>query len=102
MDENTWRFAQLMMWIIGIQTTLLISVLGFMWRSIFKIGEKIEATDVRLSKKIDDLDVRLSKKIDDLSEKVNVIDKRVIRIETMLHVKDCCMLKDENHLKKVE
>lgn len=73
MDENTWRFAQLMMWLIGGQTAFLAAILGILWARINKIDEKI--TD---------------------------IDKRVFSMETMMHMKDCCMLKNDSHLKKVE
>lgn len=53
----------------------------------------------RMDKKFDKIDGRF----DRLEEKVNDIDKRVFAIETMLHMKDCCMLKDERQqLKKVE
>jgi len=59
MDENTWRFAQLLMWLIGIQTALLGSILGIIWAKTCKIDDKI--TD---------------------------IDKRFFAIETMLHMKE--------------
>lgn len=69
-----WRFAQLMMWLIGLQTVLLGSILGIIWAKISKMDDKI--TD---------------------------IDKRVFGIETMLHMKDCCILKtDEKQFKKAE
>lgn len=36
MDENTWRFAQLMVWLIGLQTVILIACLGFIWNNLSK------------------------------------------------------------------
>lgn len=77
MDENTWRFAQLIMWIIGAQTAFLSAVMGFVWNNLSKRMEKIE-------------------------EKISDIDKRVFAIETMLHMKDCCMLKEDRFLKKID
>lgn len=84
MDENTWRLAQIMMWVIGIQTTVLGTVFLFLWNN--------------LSKKIDEL----SKKMEEMNLKISEIDKRLYGIETVLHMKDCCILKQDQHLKKVE
>jgi len=75
MDENTWRLAQCIMWLLGVQTTLLIASLGFIW--------------VNLSNRLDKLDV-----------KQDNLDKRLVAIETILHMKECCMLKEEKHHKK--
>ncbi len=80
MDENTWRFAQVMMWIIGIQTTVLLAVLGGIWANISDIRKKHEKTD----------------------EKISDIDKRVFAIETMLRMKDCCILNSDSQIKKAE
>lgn len=71
MDENTWRFAQLMMWLIGIQTALLTAILGCIWNKLSKMDDR-----------------------------VNDIDKRVFGIEMMMHRKDCCMIKDDSQVKK--
>jgi hypothetical protein len=38
---------------------------------------------------------RLNDKIEKLDVKVTDIDKRLFAVETMLHMKDCCMLKDD-------
>lgn len=50
----------------------------------------------RLNNKIDKLDQSIMK----INEKSNDIDKRLFAVETMLHMKDCCMLKEERHHKK--
>lgn len=44
----------------------------------------------------------LFKKIDKLDDKVNNIDKSLIEIKTVLHMKDCCMLKDDRVKQKAE
>lgn len=67
MDENTWRFAQFMMWLIGIQTGILMACLGFIWNN-------------------------LSKRIDRCSDRVDNVDKRLVAVETLLHMKECCRL----------
>ena len=41
MDENTWRLAQMFMWMIGIQTTVLLAILGGIWGSISGIKKDI-------------------------------------------------------------
>lgn len=84
MDENTWRIVQIGMWLLGIQTTVIMAVLGAIYTS--------------LSKKIEKVDF----KIDKIETQMNDIDKRVFAIETMLHMKDCCMLKDDRQIKKAE
>jgi hypothetical protein len=91
MDENTWRFAQMILWIIGIQTTVIIAAFGGFWLLISKRFDAIE-------KRLDQIERRLDK----LEEKVNNIDRRVIAIETMLHMKEGCYFKDEKQMKKVE
>lgn len=52
----------------------------------------------RLETKIEKVEMKIEK----LDLKINDIDKRVFAIETMLHMKDCCMLKDEKQIKKVD
>lgn len=77
MDENTWRFAQFTMWLMGIQTALIMAAIGFVWNN-------------------------LSKRMDKIEEKLNQIDKRLVAVETILHMKECCLLKDERKLPKAE
>ena len=84
MDENTWRLAELALAAIGIQTTILIALFGAMWSGF--------------NKRIDKLDSRM----DRIEINIADIDKRVFGIETMLHMKDCCVLKENQSLKKAE
>lgn len=53
----------------------------------------------RLGKRFDDRFDRLEKRTEKIEEKVIDIDKRLFAVETMLHMKDCCMLKEERHHK---
>jgi len=80
MDENTWRLAQMIMWLIGGQTAILGFIFAFIWNHI----SKIEKNGVEMNNKISE------------------IDKRLYGIETVLHMKDCCILKQDQNLKKVE
>jgi len=49
MDENTWRLAQLLIWVIGAQTAFLTTILSALWCKSNKIEEKIDSIDRRLS-----------------------------------------------------
>lgn len=84
MDENTWRFAQLIMWALGAQTAILTGIIGIMWH--------------HFNKKFDKVDQRLER----IEDKINLPDKRLVAVETFLHMKDCCMLKDDRIKQKAE
>lgn len=92
MDENTWHFAQFIMWAIGIQTTILLAILGGIWSSILNLNKKYEKLDEKLT--------GTEKRLD---ERITGVEKRLIAIETILHMKDCYLLKDERlHKEKAE
>lgn len=84
MDENTWRFAQLMMWLIGAQTAFLSAVIGFVWNN--------------LSKRID----KLENRIDKFEDRLTRIENDMIEVKTILRMKECCMINDDRQMKKVE
>ena len=44
----------------------------------------------------------LFKKIDKLDDKINNVDKSLIEIKTVLHMKECCMLKDDRTKEKAQ
>lgn len=88
MDENTWRLSQVIMWIVGTQTVVLGGILAFIWNN--------------LSKRVDHLENKMENKFDGLSHQISDVDKRLYAVETMLHLKDCCMLKDDRKLSKAE
>ena len=44
----------------------------------------------------------LNAKLDKISDKLNDLDKRLYTIEMMMHMKDCCVLKQDQNLKKAE
>jgi hypothetical protein len=73
MDENTWRFAQLLMWLIGLQTALLAGILGILWS-----------------------------KINSMDDKITDLGNRMAAVETLLHMKECCILKEDKTLKKAK
>jgi predicted nucleic acid-binding Zn-ribbon protein len=59
-----------------------------------KINDRFEKVDARFEK----VDARFEK----IEITLNDIDKRVFGIETMLHMKDCCILKSDQQIKKAE
>lgn len=100
MDENTWRFAQLTMWLIGIQTTVILAAFGGLWIILGKKLEDIDARFEKLESRFDKVDDRFDK----IYEMLMDIDKRVCRIEGSLSAQECCMLKEPKakKMKKAE
>lgn len=59
----------------------------------------------RLDQRFDKIDQRFDKidqRFDKLEEKVTDIDRRLCRLEGAFSSKDCCMIKDDRHLRKAE
>jgi septation ring formation regulator EzrA len=91
-----------------IDIATLIPIAGMFW--IFKchLDKKFEKIDQRFEKidhrfeKIDQRFEKVDERFQKIDDKINDIDKRVFSIETMLHMKDCCMLKDDRMKKKAE
>jgi hypothetical protein len=54
------------------------------------------------NKKIDQVKDDLGKRIDEVNVKIAEVDKRLYGIETVLHMKECCVLKQDQQLKKVD
>lgn len=84
MDENTWRFAQLMMCLIGIQTTFITIIIGFVWKNLSTRMDKIEG------------------RMDKYEDRLTRIENDLIEIKTILRMQECCMINNEKHQKKAE
>ncbi len=95
MSEEIWQLMQMGMWAIGIQTTILIALLGVIWSSI---SRKFDSIDKKFTDRCDNIE----KKIDKMDEKLTDIDRRVCRIEGAMNNKDCCMLKSDQQIRKAE
>ena len=65
------------------------------------LESKFKSNDEKFTK-IEDRFTKLEHKIDDVKNHVIDIDKRLYAVETLLHMKDCCILKQDQNLKKVE
>ena len=61
------------------------------WTMMFFMFKKIDHRIDKLEEKITKLDERLSK-----------VETRLTVIETILHMKECCMIKDDRKLTKAE
>lgn len=42
MDENNWKFVELLMCLVGIQTTIILAVFGMMWSHFNSRFEKVD------------------------------------------------------------
>lgn len=93
MSNEMWQVIQIMMWAFGIQTTVLIAIMGGFYSSLSK---KIEKVDL----KIDRVEVSLVARIDKLSEKVEDIDRRLCRIEGSLTTHGHCLFKQSTQDQK--
>jgi hypothetical protein len=70
-----------------------------------QIDKKFEQRFDLVDKKFEQVEIKLVdiyKKIDETNVKIAEIDKRLYGIETVLHMKDCCVLKSDQSLKKAE
>ncbi len=75
------------------------SLMLLMWHSL---NTKIEKVESDLGAKIDKVESILDSKIDKLDEKLTDVDRRLCRLEGAFSSKDCCMIKDETHIRKAE
>lgn len=71
-------------WVLSSGFTLMFVLMATMWHSL---GSRFDRVDQR---------------IDKLDEKVTDIDRRLCRLEGAFSSKDCCMIKEDKPVKKVE
>ena len=65
--------------------------------------QSIDAINLeKLDKKIDDSSSKADSKDQSIQNSMNELDKRLYGIETVLHMKDCCVLKQDQNLRKAE
>jgi len=89
MDENTWRFAQLMMWVIGLQTTVIMAAFGSMWIAFSNRFDKIDDRFDKIDGRADKFEGRLTR-----------IENDMIEVKTILRFKESCMLSNDHQTKK--
>lgn len=93
----------LILWILSGGFALML----VMWHSLnSKIDHVNDSLSARIdnvnSARIDNVNNSLGARIDKLDEKVTDIDRRLCRLEGAFASKDCCMIKDEKHMRKAE
>lgn len=74
----------ILLWIVGSGLALVFGLMMVMWNSI---THRFDLSD---------------RKIEKLDEKLTDVDRRLCRLEGAFASKDCCMIKDERHLKRTE
>lgn len=82
---------QICLAVLGIQTAIIIALMSAMWYSMCRALDKIDAK----FEKIDG-------KFDTITRDINEMKERIAKVETLLHMKECCVLKDDAQLKKAE
>jgi hypothetical protein len=82
-DEDMEKI-DIILWVIGIGFTFLFGLMLVMWTHLSSLMKD------------------LNRKMDDTNAKVSEVDKRLYGVETVLHMKDCCVLKQDQNLKRVE
>ncbi len=84
MDENILKLANVIASFIVIQTIIFICFMRSMWSHFNRKFEQID------------------KRFDKLDEKVMDIDRQLCRLEGAFASKDCCMIKYDRQIKRVE
>lgn len=75
-----------------------VSILGLIYAMFRNLKSDIQ--NFRNENKLEISQIKFD--IKELDKKMNDMDKRLYAIETLLHLKDCCILKQDNSLKKAE
>lgn len=84
MTEQMWQMVQMLMWAFGIQTTILIAIMGAFFSNVSKKFQHIE------------------NRIDKLCEKVEDIDRRLCRIEGSLATQGHCLFNQSKPEQKAQ
>lgn len=68
---------------------------------IKSIEDRFKSFEDRL-KSVEDKIISLNEKVNKIQCTVSDLDRRLYAVETVLHMKDCCVLKQDQNLKKAE
>jgi hypothetical protein len=74
----------ILLWAIGGAFGIIFALLLIIWNSV------------------KDVEKSLGYRIDKLDEKLTDVDRRLCRLEGAFASKDCCMIKDDRHLRNAE
>jgi hypothetical protein len=92
---------EILEFIKGFDLHTLISLGIFIWFGKTHFDKKFASVEIQISDTRKEM-IDLRKEMIDLRKDMHSIDKRLISIETMLHIKDCCMLKDSRLQEKAD
>ena len=96
----------ILVWVIGIGFTFNFALMIVVWNSINKridfLDNRINSLDGKIDRNEAKFAARLDSKLDPILVEIRELDKRLYGIETVLHMKDCCVLKQDQNLKKAE
>jgi hypothetical protein len=96
------EYTQIILWMIGSGFGITFGLLLVIWNHISNLESKLSAKISEVDSKLSDVDSKLSAKIFEVDRRLSEVDKRLYGIETVLHMKDCCVLKQDQYLKKAE
>jgi len=72
-----FEFLTIFLSVVGVQTTLLIAIFGFMWK-------------------------HFNSRFDKMEDRLTRLEHDMIEVKTILRMKECCMIQDDSQLKKAE
>lgn len=87
--SDTW------LWIFSGAFSIIFALLIFLWKSMHTL---FAASEQRTESRFNKLDNRLDRQDNILLD----VDRRLCRLEGAFASKDCCVIKDERHIKKAE
>ncbi len=79
----------------------ILAMAAMFWFMNSRLDKKFDKIDQKFDK-IDQRFEKVDQRFDRLDEKVTDIDRRLCRLEGAFASKDCCMIKDERQMKRVE
>ncbi len=81
---------EMILWFMGLQTSI-IGIITYLYRNLKEQIKEIK------------LEVReINQDLKTVNDRMNNIDKRLYGVETILHMQECCALKEDKTMKKAE
>jgi hypothetical protein len=85
--EQVIALATINLALIGLLATFMYSLIGRLDSDIKRVEGRIDALD---------------KKLEKIEERLTRLENDMIEVKTILRMKECCMIKDDRQMKKVE
>ncbi len=87
----------ILLWIVGGGLGLNFALMKIMWSSIDKRFDKVDEKFKKIDERFDKVDERFNR----VETKINDLDKRLVAVETILHMKECCRISPDEIKKAV-